>query len=111
MSFKTTSAICLAAVLTTSSPALAQSASDETPTPGQVLGGLIVLGILGAMMADGGSDDSGSCDLPSYTANWSQAAKDHACWQGEQTARYEEEQERLRQENDALALQMLLMGN
>lgn len=108
MSFKATPVLCLAAMLTVSPPALAQSANDETQTPSEVLGGLIVLGIVGAMMAGGDSDDSGACDLPSYTANWSQAAKDYECWQRNQTAQYDAQLQQQREDNETLMLEMLM---
>lgn len=86
-----------------------QPEANATLTPGQALGGLLVLGILGAIASGGGSADSETeCDLPSYTANWSQAAKTYECIQRKDTARFEAEREQQRQENESLMMELLL---
>jgi len=88
--------------------ALDKPSANGSPTAGEALGGLILLGIMGAMASGGNADSGSDCDLPSYTANWSQAAKDYECWQRNETARFEAERERQRQESDTLMDLMLL---
>lgn len=84
-------------------------AANPKLTPGQALGGLLVLGILGAMASGGGSADSeAECDLPSYTANWSQAAKTYECFQRNETAKYDAQLQQQQEDNNALWMEMLL---
>lgn len=79
------------------------ASSGQDNTGAQVLLGLLALGLAAAANGSGeGQSESGSwCDLPNYTKSWSKAAKDYEC-ATQDNARYFEEQERIRKQNDPM---------
>jgi TPR repeat protein len=79
--------------------AILSADASNSPTADEALAGLALLGVLGALASGGTSDSDSECDLPSYTQNWSQAAKDYECYQRGATERFNEEQDRMRKQN------------
>ena len=88
--------------------ALDNPSANASSTAGEALGGLILLGMLGAMASGDNADGGDDCNLPSYTANWSESAKHYECYQRRQNELFEEQQSRT-QEETIFMLEMMTL--